>query len=53
MNSWMKRRIERSRARCQQALPKSKKASRTQSKSETSEQVAVSLRSESHPTKEK
>ncbi len=53
MNSWMKRRIERSRARCQRALLESKKASRTQSKSETSEQVAASLRSDSHPTKDK
>jgi hypothetical protein len=53
MNSWMKRRIERSRARCQQALQESKKANRAQSKSEPSEQAAVSLRSDSHPTKGK
>lgn len=53
MNSWMKRRIERSRARCQRALLESKKARRTQSKPETNEQIATSLRADSHPTKGK
>ncbi len=53
MNSWMKRRIERSRARCQRALLESKKARRTQSKSETNQQAATSPRADSHPTEDK
>jgi hypothetical protein len=53
MNSWMKRRIERSRARCHRALLESKKARRTQSKSETNEQIANSHRTDSHPAKDK
>jgi hypothetical protein len=53
MNSWMKRRINRSRARCQKALAESRKARRTQSKSEKNEQVATSLRADSHPASEK
>jgi hypothetical protein len=53
MTSWMKRRIERSRARCQRALSESKKARRTQAKSETSKHVASSLRTHSHPTTDK
>lgn len=53
MNSWMKRRIERSRARCQQALLEDKKTTSAQSKSEQSEQAAPSLRTDSHHTEDK
>jgi hypothetical protein len=53
MTSWMKRRIERSRARCQRALMESKKARRTQPKSKTGEQIPTSLRNDSHHTGDK
>jgi hypothetical protein len=53
MNSWMKRRINRSRARCHKTLAESKKARRAQLKSEKNEQVATNLRADSHPASDK
>ncbi|MBA2735018.1 MAG: hypothetical protein H0U54_19400 [Acidobacteria bacterium] len=53
MSSWMKRRIDRSRARCRRALLESKEARRTQSKPETNTQVAPGFRVKSHPASDK
>jgi len=55
MNSWMKRRITRSRARChQRALPEGKKMRRVQQGSETNKEAeaAERLRADSHHRKQ-
>jgi hypothetical protein len=55
MNSWMKRRITRSRARChQRALPEGKKMRRAQSRSETNKEAetAERHRADSHIRKQ-
>ncbi|MDT4952551.1 MAG: hypothetical protein QOJ02_689 [Acidobacteriota bacterium] len=53
MTSWMKRRIHRSRARCQQALQANKKARPEKSKEETNEQAATKFPTSSHSTNDK
>ena len=54
MNSWMKRRINRSRARCHKVLPERKEKERhEQSEEKTSRQPASARRANSHTTGDK
>ena len=54
MNSWMKRRINRSRARCHKALPERKQKTRDeQSEEKTSKPSATTPRANSHAANDK
>lgn len=54
MNSWMKRRIDRSRARCQKAAEEQKETTRREKqKTGRNEQEAKSPRELSHPASDK
>jgi hypothetical protein len=53
MTSWMKRRIHRSRSRCQQALQANKKMRPEKAKEETNGQAATKFPENSHSTNDK
>jgi len=54
MNSWMKRRIDRSRARCQKALPERKQKPRPeQSEEKAGKQPLIKRRASSHTAEDK
>jgi hypothetical protein len=53
MNSWMKRRINRSRARCQKAAENKETVRREKKKTGRNEQEAKSPRALSHPASDK